>query len=158
MKNEAFQIKVIFENKNQLLPLLLIGDEDEQRIRKYLENGICYGLFEKEEIRAILVVSQQKERIEIENLSVLTAYQKQGLGSQLIQAVCQMYAENEIVLGTDDVSGNVDFYKKNGFEVFKREKNFFLEHYPRPLFENGVQLVDKIYLRRTVKDHGKGIK
>lgn len=158
MKNEAFQIKAIFENKNQLFPLLLIGDEDEQMIRKYLENGICYGLFEKEEIIAILVVSQQKEWLEIENLSVLTAYQKQGLGSQLLQAACQMYTENEIVLGTDDVSGNVDFYEKNGFEVFKREKNFFLEHYPRPLFENGVQLVDKIYLRRTVKDHGKGIK
>ena len=41
---------------------------------------------------------------------------------------------------------NIPFYEHCGFTVSHRIKNFFTDNYDHPMYEDGVQLVDMIYL------------
>ena len=40
--------------------------------------------------------------------------------------------------------------KKQGFQETHRLKNFFIDNYPHPIFENEKQLVDMIYLKKIL--------
>jgi len=42
-------------------------------------------------------------------------------------------------------------YKKEGFEVFGVRKNYFVDNYPEPIYENGTQLKDMIMLKKELK-------
>jgi hypothetical protein len=45
----------------------------------------------------------------------------------------------------------VPFYENSGFIFSHRLDNYFLEHYKKPIYEAGVQIKDKIYLKRNLK-------
>jgi nicotinamidase-related amidase len=45
----------------------------------------------------------------------------------------------------------IPFYEKCGFKRHHLIKNFFLDNYDHPIFEEGVQLVDMVYLRKNIK-------
>ena len=53
-------------------------------------------------------------------------------------------------VGTGDCPVITLFYKNSGFVFSHRVENYFVEHYDKPMFENGVQLTDKIYLKRVL--------
>ncbi len=40
--------------------------------------------------------------------------------------------------------------KQKGKQQIHIIKNFFIDNYDRPIYEDGIQLVDMIYLRRTL--------
>lgn len=44
----------------------------------------------------------------------------------------------------------IQFYRKNGFYLSHRIHNFFIDNYDHPMFENGVQLVDMVYLKKEL--------
>ena len=52
-----------------------------------------------------------------------------------------------MLVGTGDVPSALTFYKKCGFTESYRIKNFFIDNYDHPMFENGKQLVDMVYLK-----------
>ena len=54
-------------------------------------------------------------------------------------------------VGTGDVPGTLGFYKKCGFAESHRVKNFFTDHYDHPMVEDGVQLVDMVYLKKECR-------
>ena len=43
------------------------------------------------------------------------------------------------------------FYERCGFVYFYRIKDFFTEHYGRPIVEDGVLLWDMVYFRRSLE-------
>ena len=45
----------------------------------------------------------------------------------------------------------IPFYEKCGFEKSHIIKNFFIKNYDKPIIENGVQLVDMVYLKKNIK-------
>jgi len=51
-------------------------------------------------------------------------------------------------VGTGDSLAILNFYKKCGFTESHRVENFFTDNYDHPIYENGKQLVDMIYLKR----------
>jgi hypothetical protein len=53
-------------------------------------------------------------------------------------------------VGTGDISWIIEFYQKNGFRLSHRIQNFFTDNYGQPMFEEGVQLVDMVYLRKIL--------
>lgn len=53
-----------------------------------------------------------------------------------------------MLVGTGDVPSALDFYKSLGFIESHRVKNFFTDNIDEPIFENGIQLVDMVYLKR----------
>ena len=55
-----------------------------------------------------------------------------------------------LTLGTGDNEKTLNFYKKRGFVKTHTIKNFFIDNYSHPIFENGKQLVDMICLKKNL--------
>ena len=118
---------------------------------KALPRGFLYGLYDRG-IKGECVVTDEDGILEIKNIATEPAYQKQGYGRAMIEFLVKTYAGRYSVLqaGTGDSPLTVPFYEKCGFVYSHRIKNFFIEHYDHPIFENGVQLVDMVYFKRPL--------
>ncbi|MCI5881109.1 MAG: GNAT family N-acetyltransferase [Clostridium sp.] len=146
------EIKVINENKKQLLPLLLLADEQEDMIDKYIEIGTMYVL-EDDGIKCECIVTDEGNGIlEIKNIATEPECQGKGYGRKLIEFILSKYKNQYSILqvGTGDSPLTVPFYEKCGFVRSHSIKNFFIENYDHPIYECGVQLVDMVYLRRII--------
>ena len=133
------------------MDILLIGDEDKAMINKYLEPSKLFALYDNDILTSICAVMEiDKETVEIKNLATYTQYQNKGYASALINFVCNKYKTNfkYLILGTGE--NNNKFYKKQGFQETHRLKNFFIDNYPHPIFENEKRLVDMIYLKKIL--------
>lgn len=144
------KIREIKENKKQYLPLLLLADEQEEMIDRYLEKGVMYVL-EEDGVKSECVVTDEGNGIlEIKNLATKPETQRKGYGKEIINFLLKEYNSDFSVLqvGTGESPLTVPFYEKCGFSYSHRVENFFTEHYDHPIYENGIQLKDMIYLRR----------
>ena len=133
--------------------MLLLGDEDEKMIDKYLERGEMY-ILDDNGIKAECVVTDEGNKIlEIKNIAVSPKFQKQGYGKKLIEFITEKYSENFSVIqaGTGDSPLTISFYEKCGFRKSHIVKNFFIDNYKNPIYEEGVQLIDMIYLQKNLK-------
>ena len=133
-------IREIHENKKQFLPLLLLADEQENMIDRYLERGTMYVL-EDGGVRAECVVTDEGGGIlELKNLAVEPEAQRKGYGKALIDFLVRQYAGCYALLqvGTGDSPLTVPFYEKCGFVRWHRIPNFFTDHYDHPIYEAGV--------------------
>ena len=145
-------IREIHENKKQFLPLLLLADEQEDMIGRYLGRGTMYVL-EDVGVKAECVVTDEGGGIlELKNLAVKPEAQRKGYGKALIDfLVCQYTGHYALLqVGTGDSPLTVPFYEKCGFACSHRIPNFFTDHYDHPIYEAGVQLVDMVYLRKPL--------
>lgn len=142
----------VTENKKRYLPLLLLADEQEDMIDRYLERGTMYVL-EDGGVRCECVVTDEGEGVlEIKNLATAPEYQGKGYGKRMIDFLAQRYRGQYRLLqvGTGDSPLTIPFYEKCGFVRSHRVPNFFTDNYDHPIFEAGVQLVDMIYLQRIL--------
>ena len=103
------------ENKKQYLDLLLLADEQENMIDRYLDKG-------------------------------------KGYAKSLIYFIVEKYREQYAILqvGTGDSPLTIPFYEKCGFVRSHIIPNFFTDNYDHPIYEDGVQLVDMVYLQRPL--------
>lgn len=147
------KITKITHNKKAYLPLLLLADEEEAMLDRYLERGTMYVLDDGSVIKAECVVTDEGSGIlEIKNLAVEPAYQKHGYGKALIDFIAARYKTTHRILqvGTGDSPSTVPFYEKCGFTRSHIVKNFFTDNYSRPIYDAGVLLKDMVYLRREI--------
>lgn len=144
----TMNIRKIIYNKKKYIDLLLLGDEQEDMIDKYLERGEMFVL-DDSGIKAECVITQEGDGVyEIKNIAVLPNYQRKGYGRSLIEFLFSYYIDcNTMLVGTGDVPSTVTFYKRCGFTESHRIKNFFIDNYDHPIFEDGKQLVDMVYLK-----------
>ena len=140
----------VTENKKQYLDLLLLADEQEDMVDRYLDRGRMYVL-EDDGVKAECVVTDEGGSIlEIKNIATAPEHQGKGYGKALIDFIAEKYRGQYTVLqvGTGDSPLTVPFYEKCGFVRSYSIPNFFTDNYDHPIFEAGVQLVDMVYLQR----------
>ena len=78
------KIREVNENKKQFISLLLLADEQENMIDRYLEKGTMYAL-EDNDVKAECVVTDEgNEILEIKNIAVDPENQGKGYGKALI--------------------------------------------------------------------------
>ena len=138
------------KNKRDYLPLLLLADEQEDMIHRYLDRGVMFILEEDGVVKAECVVTDEGQGVlEIQNLAVAPEYQGKGYGKRLIEFVAEHYRNQYSILqvGTGDSPLTVPFYEHCGFARHHVLKNYIVDHYDHPIFEGGKQLRDKIVLR-----------
>ena len=143
----------IKENKKQYLDLLLLADEQESMIDKYLKKGMMFVLEDSGKIKALCVVTNEGNSVlEVKNIAVYPEYQRCGLGKKLIDFVADKYksAYTVLLVGTGDSPLTVPFYEKCGFKRSHYIKNFFVDNYDHEIFEGGVQLKDMVYLKKDL--------
>ena len=146
------KIRNIETNKKQYLPFLLLADEQENMIDRYLERGVMYVL-EDDGVKAACVVTDEGNGIlELKNIAVAPDFQRKGYGKALVAFLIQTYRGQYQVLqvGTGDSPSTIPFYESCGFRRHHLVKNFFVDHYDHPIYECGVQLVDMVYLQREL--------
>ena len=146
------QIIEIKENKKQYMTLLLLADEQEDMIDRYIKKGTMYVL-DDNGIKCECVVTDEGNGIlEIKNIATVPEYQKKGYGKTMIDFLIQKYKDRYQILqaGTGDSPLTIPFYEKCGFVRSHCIKNFFLDHYNHPIYECGVQLTDMVYLQRKI--------
>ena len=141
----------VTENKKQYLDLLLLADEQEDMVDRYLDRGRMYVL-EDDGIKAECVVTDEGDILEIKNIATDPEHQGKGYGKALIDFIVAEYRGRYTVLqvGTGDSPLTVPFYEKCGFVRSHRIPNFFTDNYDHPIFEAGVQLMDMVYLQRML--------
>lgn len=145
-------IREIKENKKQYLSLLLLADEQEDMIDRYIDRGTMYVL-DDDGVKCECVVTDEGEGIlEIKNIATEPQYQGKGYARAMIDFICRKYKGDFSVLqvGTGDSPLTVPFYEKCGFVRSHTVKNFFTDNYDHPIYECGVLLTDMVYLRKNL--------
>ena len=146
------KIQKIETNKKQYLTLLLLADEQENMVDRYLERGTMYVL-EDNGVKAECVVTDEGDGVlELKNIAVEPEFQGRGYGKNMVDFLVRTYKEQYTVLqvGTGDSPSTIPFYESCGFRRHHLVKNFFTDHYDYPIYECGVQLVDMVYLQREL--------
>ena len=148
------EIKEYKGDRRELMDLLLLADEQEEMVLKYLDRGRVFVLEDSGEIKAeCLVTDEGFGVLEIKNIAVKPQYQGKSYGKSLIDFLIRMFSNDYSILqvGTGDSPMTIPFYEKCGFVRHHVVKDFFLENYDHPIIEAGVQLKDMVYLRRELK-------
>lgn len=142
------KIRKVTDNKKAYIDLLLLADEQENMIDRYLERGEMFVL-DDHGVKAECVVTKEADGVyELKNIAVMPDYQRKGYGKRLIEFLFSYYTDcNRMLVGTGDVPSVLRFYKECGFEESHRIENFFTDNYDHPMFEDGTQLVDMVYLK-----------
>ena len=133
-----WQIKQVTTNKKQFLSLLLLADEQESMIDRYLDRGDLFVMYVDEESWiAVAVVTNEEEGVyELKNLAV--------------DFLCLHYQQigHTMLVGTGDSRQTISFYQSCGFTYSHTLPGFFTENYDHPIIEDGKVLTDMIYLRK----------
>ena len=136
-------------DKKRYLPLLLLADEQESMIDRYLDRGRLFVL-EDGGVKTVCVVTDEGNGVaEVKNLATAPHAQRQGYGRAMLDfvaAACRP-AHTVLQVGTGDSPLTVPFYEACGFVRSHTVADFFTQNYDHPIFEGGVQLVDMVYLQ-----------
>ena len=77
-------VRQIFQGKDRFLDLLLLGDEQEDMIARYLGRGELFALYDPN-LRGVCVVTDEGAgTFELKNLAVPPKYQRRGYGRALV--------------------------------------------------------------------------
>lgn len=149
-------IRLLEKEKPIPYDLLLLADETIEAINKYIHQSDIYVLERDNRIIAVFALQTiSNDTVEIKNIAVYTALQGQGIGQRLLKDAINLAKEKgfkEIIIGTGDAGiQQLYLYQKVGFEIYDIKHRFFLDNYPEPIFENGIQLKHMVMLRKELK-------
>ena len=144
-------IKQITDKKELPMSLLLLADPSKEQVMSYALKGECYIAVEAGEVVGVYVLLQKDEHTaEIMNLAVAEPRQGKGLGKKLILhalEVAKSLGVKKVEIGTGNSSiGQLALYEKCGFRMTSIIENYFIDNYPEPIFENGIQCRDMVRL------------
>ena len=130
-------IHKITENKMQFLDLLLVADEQEDMIDRYLPDGDLFSLHDGDLKSVCVVLPIENDVCELKNIATYEQYRNEY---------------KTMLVGTGETPSSLSFYESCGFRQSHRIKNFFTDNYDHAMFEEGIQLVDMIYLAKNLQE------
>lgn len=148
---ENFTLKKIDAHSKIPYGLLLLADETTEAINRYIFKSDIYLFKDSQQDIAVMALYKHSDaELEIKNIAVIKSYRSKGIGSILINKAKEIAKKNHyklLTVGTSDTGfQQIRFYEKNGFMKTGIRKNFFIENYPDPIYENGLQMRDMILL------------
>jgi len=149
-------IRLLEKDKTIPYDLLLLADETIEAINKYIHQSDIYVLDREQIIIAVCVLQTIcSDTVEIKNIAVDAAFQGQGIGQGLLKDAINLAKEKgfkKIIIGTGDAGiQQLYLYQKVGFEIYDIKHGYFIDNYPEPIFENGIQLKHMIMLKKDLK-------
>lgn len=143
------EIREIMAEKRRYLGLLLIGDEQESMIDRYLGHSRLFvGFVSDVPTACCAVIVESGNVIEIKNLAVLPECRRKGIGRSMLEHVEALYPDKVFELGTGETPSTLRFYHNCGYSYSHRIADFFIDNYDHPIVEEGVVLKDMVYLRK----------
>jgi len=154
-KNSETRMELVQENNDIPYDLLLLADETIESIDKYIHESVIYLLmFRNKPVGVCAVCEISPGIIEIKNIAVAEELRGRGFGKLMINSVInnsEINGYERVIIGTGDAGiRQINLYKKCGFEIYDKKKNFFIDNFPEPIYENGIQLIDMVMLKRDI--------
>lgn len=149
----ALVMKQVTDDKKCHLDLLLLADEQESMVDRYLDRGDMFVFADGDAVVGECVVTDEGGGVcELKNIAVRPDCQRRGFGREMIEMVIRHYAGKfgTMIVGTGDVPSTVGFNKKCGFEYSHRIPGFFTDNYDHPIVEDGILLRDMVCFRRPI--------
>lgn len=148
------KIAPLASDKTFPFDLLELADPSRAKIESYLKMGACYVAKVDSRLVGLIVVGEvNSSTLEIKNLAVRNREQGKGIGKSLLRYAEKITIEKgykKLVISTGNSSiKQLALYQKEGFEIDGITKNYFLENYPEPIFENDIQCKHLITLVKT---------
>lgn len=158
MQPSDISIRPLAEGEAIPYKLLLYADPSEELVAAYLKHADIYvAVMIKSIVGIYLLCKIDVHKAEIKNIAVEESFQRQGIGKLLLEDATKRAREKgyrELVIGTGNSSvGQLYLYQKAGFEITEIRKNFFIDNYPDPLFENGIQVKHMIVLTKKLSPY-----
>jgi ribosomal protein S18 acetylase RimI-like enzyme len=144
--------------RDALIPLLLLADDSEMQVRGYYQAGDLFVLRD-EDGRAVgitLTISTPEGDVELKAVAVAPALHGRGLGRQLMALVLAELRAGRVrrvTVGTASCGiGQLAFYQKTGFRLWKIERDYFspARGYPEGIEENGIPLRDMVWMDQLI--------
>ncbi|UKB84979.1 GNAT family N-acetyltransferase [Chryseobacterium sp. MEBOG06] len=154
---ENFTFNIVKPGEKIPYELLLLADETTEAIDQYIFNCDIYLLYDGEHNIAVMALYRNSNsELEIKNIAVIESYRNKGIGRILINKAKRIALEKlyqKLTVGTSDTGfQQIRFYEKNGFLKTGVRKNFFIENYPEPIYENGLQMCDMVLLTHHLSE------
>lgn len=131
------------------MPLLLIGDEQQDMVERYLDGSRLFvGFVDGHPSACCAVTMEADDVVEIKNLAVVSELRRKGLGRTMLESVEAMFPGVTLRLGTGETPSTLRFYHRCGYRYSHRIPDFFTLNYDNPIIEEGVRLRDMIYLEK----------
>ena len=131
------EIREITGDKRRYLPLLLVGDEQEEMVMRYLPHGSLFVCFDPDPCAVAVVTDEGDGCCELKNLAVEPCrYAERGYRT--------------LRVGTGETPSTLRFYAQCGFRPAGRIPDFFTRNYDHPIVEEGVLLRDMILLEQPL--------
>lgn len=146
-------IRRVTENKRGYMELLLMGDEQESMVERYLDRGELFVLEEDGRAIAVCVITDEGEgTAELKNIAVLPEFRRRGIGRKLLDFAENYCADRftRLVLGTGESPLTVPFYESCGYKFTHRIPGFFTDNYDHPIYEGGVLLRDMVCFEKML--------
>jgi ribosomal protein S18 acetylase RimI-like enzyme len=137
------------------MELLLLADPSQDIVEKYVNRGECFVAESEMQIVGVYVLLPTRpETVELVNVAVTKEKHGIGIGKQLVLDAIQVsrlkgYKTIEIGTGNSGI-GQLALYQKCGFRIIGVDMDFFIKHYPEPIFENGILCRDMIRLSQDL--------
>jgi ribosomal protein S18 acetylase RimI-like enzyme len=132
------------------IELLLEADPSREKLDAYLPHSICFVAKRHETLVGAYVVQGITPGIyELMSIAVEPKRQRNGIGTILLKHAVETVGNlgaRRLEVGTGSFGYQLAWYQREGFRVFAVERNFFLENYPEPIYEHGIQLKDMLRL------------
>ena len=132
------------------MEILLEADPSVEKIRAYLPDSRCFVAMDRGAPVGACVVQMIAPAVyELMSIAVAPEHQRKGIGSELlahaVNSVRDMGARR-FEVGTGTFGYQLAWYQRAGFRAFAVERDFFLDNYEEPIYENGIQLKDMLRL------------
>ena len=137
------------------MDLLLEADPSEQKVKAYLDDCTCLAArIEGVVVGVCLLKPIGDDAYELMNISVAPSLQQRGIGTALLKraiASVRAMGAHTLEVGTGMFGHPLAFYQRQGFRASAIDRGFFLDNYPEPLFEDGIQHKDMLRLRLDLR-------
>lgn len=148
------RVELVDSGKRRYMPLLLVGDEQESMVCRYLDRGELYAMFDDDGgLVAVAVVTDEGGGVcELKNIAVEPRCHRRGYGRRMVEYLCRRYAArfHTMLVGTGDTPATTAFYTSCGFTYSHTVPDFFTTHYDHPVIDDGILLRDMLYYRRSL--------
>jgi ribosomal protein S18 acetylase RimI-like enzyme len=140
--------------RDAYLPLLYLADDSVEQVRGYYQQGALYAVDTADgaPLGMVLALDRADGAVELKAVAVDDAHHDRGIGTRMLRAVLHRLAADgvaRVVVGTGNAGvGQLAFYQKAGFRLWKIERDYFGSErgYPDGIVENGIPLRDMVWM------------
>ncbi|MEZ3488030.1 MAG: GNAT family N-acetyltransferase [Lachnospiraceae bacterium] len=147
------KIQQIRRDKEEYIDMLLMADPQKDMIETYLDQSEVFILVNGGDVCGICAIEPMKNRkCELRNIVIREEDRGKGYARYMIRYLCEYYGNqcDTMYAGMCNCRKTIEFFEKCGFTNSHIAANFYLEHYREPVWQDGVRMTDKVYMKKQL--------